>query len=147
MPAVVSASRPKSPVSEARRALSSAAGIGSAPSRRISARIRPSTCAAASLRVWVEADERPGSRARVEAAARAVGKAAADADLLVQPRAVAAAEHRIGDERLVEARIAARDADAGDRDRRLAGAGHVDHDHVVARRRRRRGGAVDRRGA
>ena len=49
-------------------------------------------------------DERARLAARVEAAARAVGEAAADADLLVQPRAVAAAEHRIGDERAVEAR-------------------------------------------
>ena len=95
-------SRPKSPVSEARRAVSSAAGIGSAPSRRISARIRPSTSAAASLRVCVVATNGPGSRRASTPLPDAVGKAAADADLLVEPRAVAAAEHRIGDERAID---------------------------------------------
>ena len=48
----------------------------------------------------------PGRAAGVDAAAGAIGQAAADADLLVEPRAVAAAEHRIGDDRAIIARIA-----------------------------------------
>ena len=54
--------RPKLPFSTALRVVSSAAGIGSAPSRRISARISPSTSAAVSFLVWVVAVNGPKAR-------------------------------------------------------------------------------------
>ena len=107
MPAVVSVSRPKSPVSEARRAVSSAAGdrLGAKPPHL-------GQDQAEHLRGGVVAGldgggERSRLAPRLDAAAGAVGKAAADADLLVEPRAVAAAEHGIGDERAIVTRVAA----------------------------------------
>ena len=111
----------------ARRAARSARRPGSAPRRAAASREDQAEHLGGGVVAGLgRGDERPRLAPRVDAAARAVGEAAADADLLVEPRAVAAAEHRIGDERAIVTRVAPGERVARHRDRRLARAGHVD---------------------
>src|SRR3569623_232040 len=72
--------------------------------------------------------DRATQPARREGTAGAISEAALDPDLLVQPRRIAATEHRVGDGRRVIVRAAARDVWLTDYDTRLAGAGHVHDD-------------------